>query len=169
MKNLTQSIVEKAEEYLKIRAGVLASEIAVERYRESHRSTMLERASKSFELLTSGAYASLHASPRGEGEGLVACRADGTSITHDEMSDGTKRQLFFVLRIAGYYEYLNEHSALPFIADDVMESFDTPRSEETFKLLAEMSEHGQVIYLTHHDHLCSAAKKVCPSVTIHEL
>jgi len=32
-----------------------------------------------------------------------------------------------------------------------------------------MSELGQVIYLTHHEHLCDIAKEVCPSVNIYNL
>jgi uncharacterized protein YhaN len=32
-----------------------------------------------------------------------------------------------------------------------------------------MASAGQVIYLTHHQHLCEIAKAVVPGVTIHEL
>jgi uncharacterized protein YhaN len=46
---------------------------------------------------------------------------------------------------------------VPFVADDIMESFDNPRSEEVFRLLGEMAKVGQVIYLTHHWHLCGIA------------
>ncbi|MER8563279.1 hypothetical protein [Mesorhizobium sp. M0578] len=48
-----------------------------------------------------------------------------------------------------------------------METFDHVRSEE--KLFGEMGCAGQVIYLSHHQHLCEIAKAVIPSVTIHEL
>lgn len=58
---------------------------------------------------------------------------------------------------------------LPFIADDIMETFDEPRSEEVFRLLTEIASIGPVIYLTHHRHLCDMAQKVLPSVRIHEL
>jgi len=44
-----------------------------------------------------------------------------------------------------------------------------PRAGETFRLLAEMSERGQVIYLTHHEHLCDIARGVCPSVNFYNL
>lgn len=64
---------------------------------------------------------------------------------------------------------MRNNPSLPFIADDVLESFDNPRAGETFRLLAEMSELGQVIYLTHHEHLCEIAKDVCPSVNIYSL
>jgi uncharacterized protein YhaN len=58
---------------------------------------------------------------------------------------------------------------VPFVADDIMEPFDDDRSEEAFGLLAKMAELGQVIYLTHHQHLCAIAQKVCPNVRVHRL
>ena len=64
---------------------------------------------------------------------------------------------------------LHRFVPVPFIADDIMETFDEPRSEEVFRLLAEMANIGQVIYLTHYKHLCDIAQKVVPIVRIHEI
>ncbi|ESY62265.1 hypothetical protein X742_33755 [Mesorhizobium sp. LNHC232B00] len=50
-----------------------------------------------------------------------------------------------------------------------METFDHLRSEEVFRLFGEMASVGQVIYRTHHQHLCDIAKAVIPDVMIHEL
>ncbi len=58
---------------------------------------------------------------------------------------------------------------MPFIADDIMETFDEMRAEEAFKVLGEMSRKGQVIYLTHHRHLCAIARDVVPAVALHQL
>ncbi|MDF2798122.1 MAG: hypothetical protein K0R85_866, partial [Devosia sp.] len=55
------------------------------------------------------------------------------------------------------------------IADDIMETFDEPRSEEVFRLFAEMATMGQVIYLTHHRHLCDIAQQVVPGARIHQI
>jgi uncharacterized protein YhaN len=43
---------------------------------------------------------------------------------------------------------------VPFIADDIMETFDDFRAEEAFRLFSEIAQVGQVIYLTHHPPLC---------------
>ena len=58
---------------------------------------------------------------------------------------------------------------MPFVADDIMETFDDFRAEEAFRLFADMAGVGQVIYLTHHRHLCDIAKKVCPDARIHTI
>jgi len=55
---------------------------------------------------------------------------------------------------------------VPFIADDIMETFDDDRSGAAFALLAEMSRVGQVIYLTHHSHLCDIVRRTCPAANI---
>jgi uncharacterized protein YhaN len=58
---------------------------------------------------------------------------------------------------------------VPFVSDDIMETFDDFRAEEAFRLFADMAEVGQVIYLTHHPHLCDIAARVCPKAQIHRL
>ena len=53
--------------------------------------------------------------------------------------------------------------------DIKLANVDKVRAEEAFRLFAKMAEVGQVIYLTHHRHLCDIAKRVCPDVRVHQL
>jgi uncharacterized protein YhaN len=155
--------------YLRVSAGVLASEQALQIYRDKHRSSMMERASAAFRTISRGEYSGLTSQPDRDREILMALPAAGGSKGTDELSRGTRYQLYLALRVAGYHEFARSRSSLPFIADDIMESFDNFRAEEAFRLLAEMGEVGQVIYLTHHQHLCEIAERVCPSVQIYDL
>jgi len=155
--------------YLRLSAGVLASEQALQIYRDKHRSSMMERASAAFRTISRGEYSGLTSQPDRDREILMALPAAGGSKGTDELSRGTRYQLYLALRVAGYHEFARSRSSLPFIADDIMESFDNFRAEEAFRLLAEMGEVGQVIYLTHHQHLCEIAERVCPSVQIYDL
>ncbi|PRD40615.1 hypothetical protein C5748_25960 [Phyllobacterium phragmitis] len=162
-------IEDHAVRYLTLRAGTLAAEQALHIYREKHRSSMMNRASEAFRLITGGNYSGLATQPDKDKEILIGVARDGGSKLADTMSTGTQFQLYLALRLAGYEEFAAVRPAVPFIADDIMESFDNPRSEEVFRLLGEMSRVGQVIYLTHHWHLCEIAKAVVPDVSIHEL
>jgi uncharacterized protein YhaN len=155
--------------YLSLAAGVIATTKALWLYRDRHRSSMLEHASKAFHLVTCGAYSRLVAQPDGDGDVLIAIQADGTSKRASELSKGTRFQLYLALRVAGYSEFAKSRPAVPFIADDIMEAFDDPRSEEALRLFAGMSKVGQVIYFTHHGHIAAKAREVCPSATVHEL
>jgi uncharacterized protein YhaN len=82
---------------------------------------------------------------------------------------GTRFQLYLALRVVGYHEFARAHAPAPFLADDIMETFDDFRAEEALRLLAGMAATGQVVYFTHHRHLCEIARTVAPSVVIHDL
>ena len=162
-------IEEGARDYLRLRMGAAATEQALRIYRDRHRSSMMQRASEAFRLVSRGAYARLEPQRRKDSEVLVAIPAGGGSKDADQLSKGTRFQLYLALRVAGYHEFARTRSAVPFISDDIMETFDDFRAEEAFRLFGEMAEIGQVIYFTHHRHLCEIAARVCPDVRIHSL
>ncbi len=85
------------------------------------------------------------------------------------MSKGTRFQLYLALRVAGYREFARLRPPVPFIADDIMETFDNKRTEKALRLLASIGEVGQAIYLTHHPHVCEIARQVYPDVRLHYL
>ncbi|MFG1426842.1 AAA family ATPase [Roseixanthobacter glucoisosaccharinicivorans] len=168
-RTLLLEIEEGAMRYLHLRAGTTATELALRAYRERHRSSMMARASDAFRTISRGAYAGLATQPAKDGETLIAQAAGGGSKAADTLSKGTRFQLYLALRVAGYHEFARARSPVPFVADDIMETFDDFRAEEAFRLFSEMAQVGQVIYLTHHRHLCDLARKVCPGVRIHDL
>ncbi|NGO51106.1 AAA family ATPase [Allomesorhizobium camelthorni] len=168
-RTVSVEIEEKAVRYLKLCIGVAAAEQALRIYRDRHRSSMMAQASEAFHTISRGNYRGLATQPDKDTEMLVAVSADGGSKIASALSKGTRFQLYLALRVAGYHEFASSHRPVPFLADDIMETFDDFRAEEAFRLFAGMAKVGQVVYFTHHQHLCDIARKVCPSVTIHEL
>lgn len=162
-------IEENAARYIELKLGVMSAVSALRVYRERHRSGMMSEASDAFALITRGQYTGLTTQPVKGGEVLIATQNDGQSKVGDALSKGARFQLYLALRLAGYYEFAKLRPAVPFIADDIMETFDHLRSEEVFRLFGEMARVGQVIYLTHHQHLCDIASAVIPNVAIHEI
>lgn len=167
--NLLLDTSERAKAHLAARFGLLAFETGLRRFRDQHRSAMLARASDAFSRLSRGAYSGLAAQPDGAQEVLVALAAGGGAKLAVDLSKGTRFQLYLALRIAGYHELAQSRPTVPFIADDIMETFDDGRSAAAFALLEEMSRVGQVIYLTHHRHLCDIARQACPDANIIDL
>lgn len=159
----------KALGYLRLRAGLIAAEQALRLFRERHRSAMMRRASETFSRISGGEYSGLSAQAEKGQEFLIANAAGGGSKLARDLSKGTRFQLYLSLRIAGYHEVATARETLPFIADDIMETFDDGRAGRAFELMAGMARVGQVIYLTHHEHLCDIARAACPEVTIHRL
>lgn len=168
-RTLLLDIESKALAYLRLRAGVIAAETALRLFRERHRSAMMRRASETFSRISGGEYSSLSAQSDKGQEFLIANAAAGGSKLARDLSKGTRFQLYLALRIAGYHEIAAARESLPFIADDIMETFDDGRAGRAFEQMADMARVGQVIYLTHHEHLCEIARAACPSVTIHRL
>lgn len=162
-------IEELALRYLRLKTGGLVATQALRAYREKHRSSMMQRASEAFRLITREDYSGLATRPEKDREILIGISRNGSSKLAADMSKGTRFQLYLALRLAGYEEFAAARPSVPFIADDIMETFDEPRSEEVFRLFAQMAMSGQVIYLTHHRHLCDMARQVVPEVNIHEL
>lgn len=161
---------ERAERYLRLKVGVAAAERALEIYRDRHRSSMMTRAGEAFQTMTRDRFSGLTTTPGRDGDVLVGVRSDGGSLIASDMSKGTRYQLYLALRIAGYHEFAEHRETLPFVADDIMETFDDDRSAEAFELLSGIAEKGQVIYLTHHAHMRDIARKVCGErVRVHEL
>ncbi|MGL5445902.1 MAG: AAA family ATPase [Rhabdaerophilum sp.] len=168
-RTLLLEIEDLALRYLRLKSGSLIAEHGIRAYRDKHRSGMMNRASEAFRLITRDEYTGLATRPDKDRETLIGLSRQGGSKLAIEMSKGTRFQLYLALRLAGYEEFATARPSVPFIADDIMETFDEPRSEEVFRLFGQMAEVGQVVYLTHHRHLCEIAAQVLPTVKIHEI
>lgn len=162
-------IEDLAGRFLRLKVGGLVAEHALRAYRDKHRSAMMTRASEAFRVMTRDEYSGLTTRPEKDTESLIGLPRQGGSKSAVDMSKGTRFQLYLALRLAGYQEFAALRPPVPFIADDIMETFDEPRSEEVFRLLGQMASVGQVIYLTHHRHLCDIARQVVPAAKIHEI
>ncbi|MEL7172113.1 MAG: hypothetical protein AAFN05_03995, partial [Pseudomonadota bacterium] len=60
--------------------------------------------------------------------------------------------------VAAYARFCDAAGPLPFVADDILETFDDDRAAAALGLMADMGERGQVLYFTHHQHLCALAR-----------
>ena len=115
-----------------------------------------------FRTITGGAHAGVRVEDTRDGQTMVALEADGTTRKSlDQLSEGTSDQLYLALRIAALEDYAASTSPLPFIADDILQTFDDPRTIATIQALQALSERVQVIVLTHHAHV-GALAAACP-------
>ncbi|MBX7166322.1 MAG: AAA family ATPase [Pirellulales bacterium] len=143
----------------------------VDRYRRENASAVLDRASTLFTQLTCGSFAGLRTEIDEDEEVIVGVRPDGTWLTVEGMSEGTADQLFLALRLASVRAWAEEHEPIPLALDDILVNFDDRRSAAALLALAELSDHVQVVFFTHHAHLVELARQhVAPErVFVHEL
>ena len=167
---LEAEIEETALKFLETDFGLRLAEEAIRRYRDSHRSSMMDATEKAFSELTNGKYTRLTTRPEGQSEILLALDAAGMAKQAHDMSKGTRFQLYLALRAAAYEQLASQGVCLPFFCDDVFETFDEERTQAACRVMERIGKTGQAIYLTHHRHVVDIAKAVCSSdVVVHEL
>jgi uncharacterized protein YhaN len=131
---------------------------------------LLRRIGGVFAALTDGAYPSLVAREDDKGVAhLMVRRAapEGEEAGVDALSEGTRDQLFLALRLIAIEDHAATATPLPFLGDDILQSFDDGRAAAAFRALCRLSQTTQVILLTHHRHLVEVARVALPDGTLH--
>ncbi len=167
--NLLIDLQDQLFAHLKKKFGILALDHAIRKFRDTHKSGMMTLASEIFSKISCGNYKSLGTTlDKGREILIVEPKVGGTKFV-EGLSKGTRFQLYLSLRIAGFYEIIKSNQQAPFLADDILETFDNQRTAEALQVLELMGKRCQVIYFTHHEHILDIAKSVCPDVSIHTL
>ena len=153
----TARIARQARTYARARlAGALVARVA-QTYRERHQGPVLRRASALFARITLGSFSGLVMDYEDDRQMLLGQRPDGSRLGVGVMSQGARDQLFLALRLAAIEEHLREREAAPIVIDDLLVQFDDDRAAATLEVLAELARRTQVLFFTHHGHLCELA------------
>jgi uncharacterized protein YhaN len=126
-------------------------------------SAMLRRLSAIFASLTCGLYSNVVSEPDDNDKAeLVMIQRDFPEERQhiEQLSEGTRDQLFLALRVAAIEDHLTSAEPLPFIGDDILQTFDDDRALAALRVLGQLSEHTQVIVLTHHRHVLELATQL---------
>jgi uncharacterized protein YhaN len=130
----------------------------IDTYQKRNQGPLIEQASKRFATITAGRYTGVVVDYDEDRQILKAGRADGERLTMAQLSTGRRDQLFLALRLAAIEGHLDNGEPLPVIVDDIMIQFDDEAAAATFKVLADLSQRTQVLFLTHHEHLLEVAE-----------
>jgi uncharacterized protein YhaN len=152
------------EEALLYHAAHALLQTALDRQAEGADQPLLRRIGEVFATITGGAYAGVAIEDTKAGQVMVAVEGR-VRKSLDHLSEGTSDQLFLALRIAALENFAANATPLPFIVDDVLQTFDDPRTESTLRALLGLSKHVQVIALTHHRHV----ERIAAAMPIHVL
>jgi uncharacterized protein YhaN len=142
----------------RLAAGMLGQ--AMDAVGSAGSSDTLARISGRFATLTGGAYSKLTTEPGpDERQLLVAVPADRPEELKQihQLSEGTRDQLYLALRLEAVAAHPDR---VPFIADDILQTFDDVRAAAALRALLELSQRVQVIVLTHHGHIRELARQL---------
>jgi uncharacterized protein YhaN len=153
---------ELSADWARRRVAAAVLERVVERYRQLHQGPVLARASDLFRRLTLGRFAKLQV---GLEETRLECveAEGGRGLELEQLSRGTRFQLFLALKLASLEQYLKTAPPLPLVLDDVLVEWDDDRSRVALEVLAEFSDHLQILLFTHHGRDVSAATALADS------
>ncbi len=160
---LIARIARHAHTYARTRLAQGVVSRVVQSYRDKHQGPVLRRAGEIFDKITLGSFSSLVTDYDNDTQVLLGQRPDGSRVGVAGMSQGARDQLFLALRIAAIEEHLKQRESIPLVIDDLLVQFDDPRASATLSVLAELAQKTQVLFFTHHGHLCELAESVLPT------
>lgn len=162
------SLAEHASAWARRRVAAAVLERVIEQYRERNQGPVLSRASQLFERLTLGRFARLQV---GIEETRLECvEHGGKRLELEQLSRGTRFQLFLALKLASLEQYIKTAPPLPLVLDDVLVEWDDERSRVALEVLAEVSERLQILLFTHHGRDVAAAEALGDArIFVHQL
>jgi uncharacterized protein YhaN len=142
---------------LKVASKLLSS--SLERHRESQSDPLLLRAGEHFSALTKGSFTRL-VQEFGDDDKvhIKAQRASGERIGPKALSEGAADQLYLALRLAYLEDYSSRNEAIPFVTDDVFQTFDDERKASGLTTLASSGHMFQPILFTHEGKIVEIAR-----------
>jgi uncharacterized protein YhaN len=155
------AIARALDDALLLHLAALLLEQAIDEVDAAGSSALLTRIGARFRTITAGAYERLVAEDSGDGAARLLAVERGFPDERKaiaELSDGTRDQLFLALRLVAIEDHVAAAPPLPFIGDDILQTFDDGRAMAALEALLELSAHVQVILLSHHPHLLALAR-----------
>ncbi len=141
---------------------------AIQRFERENQPALIGDISKLFASLTCGRYVEIER-PTSDREAIYVRRADGAERSPDQLSTGTREQLYLAIRLGYIQHYCRNAEPLPIVMDDVLVNFDLERARATLETLRAFSRDVQVLFFTCHRHVVDLIKDVAADVAVIEL
>lgn len=157
-----------ADRWLTLRLAEHIATQARDRYIAERQPDVIRRAGERIRAATDGAWQAIvlgegdHA-----GEQATILRRDGHAMPVSELSVGAVGLVYLCIRI-GLVEQItaDRHESLPIVMDDVLTHLDPEREAGAARLIAELAEDHQVIYLTCHERQVEALREARPDLEV---
>jgi len=134
-----------------------------EEFQQERQPALMKSASKYLSDLTLGRYTSVRAVIGEKEQDLEVVEGEAHTKRANELSRGTAEQLFLAMRFALIEEYAKNAEPMPVVLDDILVNFDPQRAKAACKVIMDLSERFQVIFLTCHPETEAMFKSVAPS------
>jgi hypothetical protein len=140
---------ELADEWATLRVARLLIERARARYERERQPAVVRAAQEYFAAMTLGRYRQIKA-PLGEAV-LRVVDSDGAEKTPEQLSRGTREQLYLSLRFGLIEQFTERSGPLPIVVDEILVNFDRERALQAARGFATLARRHQVIAFTCHE------------------
>lgn len=137
---------------------------AIASFEREHQPELVRDISKLFASLTRGEYTEIER-PTSDRDVIYVRRHDGSERSPEQLSTGTREQLYLAIRLGYIRHYCRTAEPLPIVMDDVLVNFDIERAKATLETLREFSRDVQVLFFTCHDYFVDVIREVVPNVS----
>ncbi|MDP7090264.1 MAG: hypothetical protein QF590_03090, partial [Dehalococcoidia bacterium] len=134
-----------------------------EEFQQKRQPALMRSASKYLSDLTLGRYTSVRAVIGEKEQDFEVVEGEAHTKRANELSRGTAEQLFLAMRFALIEEYAKNAEPMPVVLDDILVNFDPERAKAACKVIMDLSERFQVIFLTCHPETEAMFKSVAPN------
>jgi uncharacterized protein YhaN len=138
---------------------------AIEKFQLEHQPALLSHAEEIFSQMTLGRHKKIVTLLNDE---INVEGSDGKIRSPDELSTGTRQQLYLAIRLASIIDYADRAEPLPLVMDDVLVNFDRDRARKTIRVLGHLSSDIQILFLTCHQStvelICEALDSIEPTM-----
>jgi uncharacterized protein YhaN len=134
-----------------------------EEFQRERQPALMLSASKYLNDLTLGRYTSVRAVIGEKDQDLEVVESEGHTKRANELSRGTREQLFLAMRFALIEEYAKNAEPMPVVLDDILVNFDPERAKAACKVIINLSNRFQIIFLTCHPETEAMFKSVAPT------
>ncbi|MEW5822163.1 MAG: AAA family ATPase [Cyanobacteriota bacterium] len=117
-------------------------------YERNKQPLVITEANKVFNILTNNKYSRIIKSIEDNELRIEDCLQRSKTI--DQLSQGTREQLYLALRMGYIREYSKNHIKYPIIFDDIFVNFDPYRLIAVLNTLKELSKDYQILFLSCH-------------------
>jgi uncharacterized protein YhaN len=147
-----EQLQEHAREWSRLTIAEALLEKTRHKFERERQPSVVQHAQDFFSRVTGQRYSRLF-SPVGEQNGqqtITVIDGSGASKQPNELSRGTREQLYLALRFGLIREFGEHAERLPVVVDEALVNFDPDRARLAARAFAELAETNQVLVFTCH-------------------
>jgi len=166
--SLLAQIKDLAAEWSKLTIAATILQRTRQKYEQERQPGVIRHAQEFFATITGDRYCRVFI-PADQPSQVYVETSTGATLEPEQLSRGTREQLYLALRFGLIREFGEHSESLPVIVDEVLVNFDPDRQHKAAEAFAELSKTNQVLVFTCHPEMVELFCKVAPGTEVIDL